>query len=77
MARTHTICAHPNESKYNTKLVKIRNKSLNFNGTQLKKKKQSAFSLSRVPNSFNPHATDFKILCWLKTKDPKSFRKIM
>lgn len=49
MARTHTICAHPNESKYNTKLVKIRNKSLNFNGTQLKKKNNQHFHLAEYP----------------------------
>ena len=74
MAKTHTICAHPSESKYNTKLVKVA--SL-LTLMELNLKKKSAFSLSRVPNSFNTHTTDFKTLCWLKTKDPKSFRKIV
>lgn len=75
VARTHTICAHPSESKYNTKLVKLSSKSLNFNKIQLKK--TPAFSLSGVPSSFNPHTTGFKTLCQLKTKDPKSFRELM
>lgn len=70
VARTRTICAQPNESKYSIKSVKISSTSLSFNGTQ--NKNPTAFSLSGVANSFKPHATDFKTLCWLQKDSEKS-----